>query len=238
MEESELLTQQLKHNLLLAQAKAESLFQHIEVQGLICSGRFESEVSQSIADLAHQLFGVEKHWHKRIVRAGKNTLFPYAENPPDVQIAPDDIVFVDLGPVFSTNEDALWEADFGRTFVLGEDPEKRRLQTDLETVFRLGQHYFQSQPGLTGQRLYQYVVEQSESLGWLYGGPHAGHLIGRFPHERIQGDHIQYYIHPENPLPMKRAGNDGLPLQWILEVHLLHPQRLYGGFFEQLILTL
>jgi len=26
---------------------------------------------------------MDRHWHKRIVRAGPNTLQPYAQNPPD-----------------------------------------------------------------------------------------------------------------------------------------------------------
>ena len=32
----------------------------------------------------------------------------------------DDILFLDLGPIF-----AEWEADFGRTYVLGDDPVKQ-----------------------------------------------------------------------------------------------------------------
>ena len=54
-------------------------------------------------------FGVSRHWHKRIVRAGPNTLEPYKQNPPDREITADDIVFLDFGPIFEE-----WEADFGR----------------------------------------------------------------------------------------------------------------------------
>jgi len=60
------------------------------------------------------MYGITTYWHKRIVRAGKNTFLPYADNPPDLFIGDDDILFVDLGPVFEQ-----WEADFGRTFVIG-----------------------------------------------------------------------------------------------------------------------
>jgi Xaa-Pro aminopeptidase len=76
-------------------------------------------VQHSIRELAAELLGVERHWHKRVVRAGPNTLEPYAENPPDRILADDDIVFLDVGPVFEQ-----WEADFGRTYVLGDDPVK------------------------------------------------------------------------------------------------------------------
>jgi hypothetical protein len=33
----------------------------------------------------------------RIVRAGRNTLAPYDENPPDLTVGEDDILFLDLG---------------------------------------------------------------------------------------------------------------------------------------------
>ena len=94
--------------------------------GVIAPGRTELEVQHDVRDLAAELLGVEKHWHKRIVRAGANTLDPYDENPPDRVIADDDIVFLDFGPVFEE-----WEADFGRTYVLGEDPVKHQLRDDL-----------------------------------------------------------------------------------------------------------
>ena len=45
-------------------------------------------------------------------------------------IGEDDILFLDLGPVF---ED--WEADFGRTFVIGSDPLKLKLRDDVATAF-------------------------------------------------------------------------------------------------------
>ena len=107
--------------LLDAQAKAAELFAEIETRALIAPGKGERAVSDEIRDLADKLFGVRRFWHKRIIRSGPNTLHPYRENPPDRVIEADDIVFADFGPLF---ED--WEADFGRTFVLGEDPVKHR----------------------------------------------------------------------------------------------------------------
>jgi methionine aminopeptidase len=44
----------------------------------------------------------------------------YHDEPPDQRIQADDVVYLDLGPVFNA-----WEADFGRTFVLGDDARKR-----------------------------------------------------------------------------------------------------------------
>ena len=74
-------------------------------------------MNADIYALAEKMYGISTYWHKRIVRAGRNTLLPYAENPPDLTIGEDDILFLDLGPVFEK-----WEADFGRTFVLGLIP--------------------------------------------------------------------------------------------------------------------
>jgi Xaa-Pro dipeptidase len=101
-----------------AQNKAEGLFQAVEARGLIRPGITEEALNAEIYALAKQMYGITTYWHKRIVRAGRNTLLPYAENPPDLVIGTDDILFLDLGPVF---ED--WEADFGRTFVIGDDPQ-------------------------------------------------------------------------------------------------------------------
>src|SRR5690348_3507816 len=76
--------------LLDAQAKAARLFAEIEARGLVAPGQGERAVSDSIRDLANDLFGTTRHWHKRIVRCGPNTLRPYRENPPDRVIGADD----------------------------------------------------------------------------------------------------------------------------------------------------
>ena len=93
-------------------------------------GPDEREVEHDIYALARDDFGVEKHWHKRIVHAGVNGLATARENPPVLTIANDDLVFVDLGPVFDE-----WEADVGRSYVVGNDPDKVRLVADLSAQF-------------------------------------------------------------------------------------------------------
>jgi hypothetical protein len=67
-----------------AQTKAESPFQEIEVRGLIRANVTESRINEDIYALAKEMYGTTTYWHKRIVRAGRNTLLPYAENPPDL----------------------------------------------------------------------------------------------------------------------------------------------------------
>jgi hypothetical protein len=63
----------------------------VEVRGLIAPGRGERAVSDLVRDLAHDLFGVGRFWHTRIVRAGPDTLLPYRHGPPDRLIDADGI---------------------------------------------------------------------------------------------------------------------------------------------------
>jgi len=98
--------QERRRALIAAERKALRLFDAIEAKGLLKAGQSEREVEQDIYQIALKQFGVEKHWHKRIVRSGPNTLMIAADNPPVRTIDRNDIVYVDLGPVF---ED--WEAE-------------------------------------------------------------------------------------------------------------------------------
>src|SRR5882757_9235735 len=124
-------------SLLDAQQKAQALFEEVETRKLIRPGVAETEINDSIYALAGSMYRISRYWHKRIVRAGRNTLAPYDENPPDLTVGEDDIVFLDLGPVFEE-----WEADFGRTYVVGNDPLKHKLRCDIEEAFASGKQYF------------------------------------------------------------------------------------------------
>jgi Xaa-Pro dipeptidase len=216
--------------LLDAQNKAAELFAEIERSGMIRAGVSEQKLSDEIRDLAAEMLGVSRHWHKRIVRTGPNTLQPYRKNPPDLVIADDDILFCDIGPIFDR-----WEADFGRTFVLGDDAGKHALRGDLPEVWAKGREYFESRRDVTGAELFARVVELSHEAGWDFGGPHAGHLVGEFPHEKIAGDAIESYIAPGSDHPMRRTDRTGQVCHWILEVHLIDPARGFGGFYEELL---
>ena len=216
--------------LLDAQNRAAQLFAEIERGAMIRPGVGEKALSDEIRDVAADMFGVERHWHKRIVRAGENTLQPYRENPPDRLIAEDDIVFCDLGPIFDQ-----WEADFGRTYVLGDDAGKHALCADLPRVWAKGREYFESHPDVTGAELFAHVVVLSREAGWEFGGTIAGHLVGEFPHETIAGEKIESYIAPGSERPMRRTDRTGRVCHWILEVHLIDPERRFGGFYEELL---
>jgi Xaa-Pro dipeptidase len=213
-----------------AQSKAEHLFREIEARGLIRAGVSESQVNADIFALAKELYGITTYWHKRIVRAGKNTLLPYAENPPDLMIGTDDILFLDLGPVFEE-----WEADFGRTFVIGSDPIKLKLKKDVEEAFAAGKRYFKENPSVTADELFAYAQSLATQSGWEWGGRIAGHLIGHFPHEKISDDKVTLYVHPDSNLLMRSLDEDGQKRHWILEIHFVDREREIGGFFEELL---
>src|SRR5262249_30802851 len=108
------MKQDVEQALLSAQSRAEQLFQLVVTEGLIRPGVLESELSAEIYALAAEKLGVRRHWHKRVVRAGPNSVLGYYSEPPDRAIAEDDCVYLDFGPVFGE-----WEADFGRTYAVG-----------------------------------------------------------------------------------------------------------------------
>lgn len=221
----------LEPHLIAAEEKAALLFETVETRGLIRPGCTEKEINDAIYALAFELFGIRKYWHKRIVRSGPNTLLPYRHNPENLTVQEDDIVFLDFGPVFEE-----WEADYGRTYVLGSDPVKHALNRDLECAFQAAvEFYRKADPLLTGSEFYHFICQWAAEKGWLYGGPHAGHLIGKFPHEKIVGDEITHYIHPENHQPMRALDALGGKRRWILEIHFITPDKKFGGFFEQLL---
>ena len=218
-------------NLIIAEKNAAILFKTIEERGLIIAGKTERQLNAEIFNLAFELFGIKKYWHKRIVRSGKNTLFPYAENPPDLKLLTDDIIFFDFGPVFEE-----WEADFGRTYVLGNNDLKLKLKRDVELAWREGKEYFETnKKHLTGAEFYAYTKLLATKFGWEYGNIHCGHLIGNFPHERIAGEERINYIHPENHTLMSDKDKKGNERFWIYEIHFIDKTFEIGGFFEQLI---
>lgn len=216
--------------LIAAEQQADRLFAAIEANGLIRPGRTETEVDRDIYTLAEQSFGVKQHWHKRIVRAGPNTVRVFAEDPPVHEIAQNDTVFLDLGPVFGE-----WEADVGRTYVMGDDPQKTRLCQDLPEVFHALKQYYDSHPNVTGAELYAYAQQCAEASEWLFGGAIAGHIVGEFPHARIPGDKDLYRISPANPEPLRAPDALGQTRFWILEVHLVDRTRSWGGFYERIL---
>ncbi len=202
----------------------------VEQSGIIAPGVFDKDASAQIRDLAAELFDVSKHWHKRIVRSGEHTLLPYRENPPDREMTDDDIVFADFGPIFQG-----WEADFGRTWVLGDDPVKLRLRDDLAAVFAEGRRFFEEHDDITGEELYAEIARMAAERGWGFGNEHCGHVVGEFPHEDFPGARPTSHLMVGSTEPMRRLDPSGRVAHWILEVHLVDRERRFGGFYEELL---
>lgn len=219
----------VSRSLLEAQNKAEALFADVVSSGLIRAGKLESELSDEIHRLARERYGVRRHWHKRIARAGPNTLLGYYEDSQDRRIEADDVVFLDFGPVFEP-----WEADFGRTYALGSDPAKHRLVSDIGAAFRRGKELYERTPDLTAGALYDFVAALATTSGWEFGAATAGHLIGHFPHERSP-DSKRFQVRSGNNQRLREPDGSGNPRHWILEIHFVDRARGFGGFFEELL---
>lgn len=215
--------------LMQAQRVAAGFFDRI-AQDLIRPGITESRLAHQIIELGRREFGLQTHWHKRIVRAGANTLAVYNENPPDRAIGEDDLVFIDLGPVFEA-----WEADFGRTYVLGSDPLKRRLCEDVVRAFADGVRYFQAHPDITGAELFAYLKTLAREYGWECGGIIAAHWVGEFPHKTWPDYPSAGIANEHHHLPMHGQDARGRQQHWILEIHFVDRVRQIGAFHEELL---
>lgn len=208
-----------------------ALFDAIERAGIVAPGRSERDLDADIYALAERDFGVKTHWHKRVVRAGANTICTFYDDPPVRTIQSDDIVYLDLGPVF-----AEWEADIGRSYALGNDPEKKRLVADLPRIFDIVKAHYEASSDITGAELYAFAQKAADNAGWLFGGTIAGHIVGEFPHaQRVPGDRDIHRIAPANPKRMRDPDANGNERHWILEIHLVDRARTFGGFYERLL---
>jgi Xaa-Pro aminopeptidase len=220
-----------KEKLLVAQYISIQFFKAIEANNLVSAGKSEEQLNAEVSDLALKSFGIEKHWHKKIVRSGKNTLAIYPDNPPNRIIDRDDILFIDLGPIVEG-----YEADIGRTYVLGNDPRKLKLKSDVEAAWYDIQEWYQQQATLKASELFQYAVEKAEEYGWEFGGEIAGHIVGKYPHEQPPDPRsIELEIHPDNHNDMFQRDANGDKRHWILELQFIDRKNEIGGYFEQLL---
>lgn len=220
-----------KQNLAIAEQKAKALFSSIEERGLIVAGKTEKELCDEIIQIAKNDFGIEKHWSKKIVRTGINTLQPFIANSPDLVIQKDDILFFDFHPVYND-----WEADLGRTYNLGKDPLKLKIVEDIEAAWKIANAWYFKQTKLTGAEFFNYVTELTKSYGYEFGNAIAGHIVGPYPHEQPDDPNdLCLDVHPDNHQDILQLDKFGNNRHWILELHFVDRKRQYGAFFEQLL---
>jgi Xaa-Pro aminopeptidase len=216
--------------LIIAEQQAKALFTAIEESGLIVPGKSEKQLIKDVIALAKTQFGITNFWHKNIVRAGINTLQPYSGNPPDLVIQEDDVVIIDFGPIFNG-----YEADLGRTYIMGNDPLKLKLKSDVEAAWHEASDWHARQYSLTGAQYFAYLNALAKKYGWEYGGEIGGHIVGPSPHEQLGPDDLGLDIHPDNHSDILQADKQGNQRHWILEIHFVDRVNNIGGFFEQLL---
>jgi len=220
-----------RQKLFLSEQKAKELFQTIEDRGLIIPGKSEKQFCNEIVQIASEDFGVENHWGKKIVRTGINTLQPYVSDPPDLVIQDGDILFFDFHPVFEG-----WEADLGRTYVLGNDPLKLKIKKDVEAAWHEGNAWYFKQTKLTGAEFFNYAEDLARRYGYEFGNAIAGHIIGNFPHEQPDDPNdLCLDVHPDNHTDILQSDKHGNKRHWILELHFVDRKNKIGAFFEQLL---
>ncbi len=114
------------------------------------------------------MFGVSRYWHKRIVRAGPNTLQPYRQNPPDRVIGEDDIAFCDFGPIFEG-----WE--YGGTIaghLVGEFPHEKIAGDETGSYIAPGSREPMRRLDRTGRRCHWILEIHLVDRGRQIGGFH------------------------------------------------------------------
>ncbi len=121
--------------------------------------------------------GFEQDWVEPYLRFGRNTLKKYAEPPdPGIVLAPDDVWFIDVGPLWRNHE-----CDYAESFAVGGDPERHRIVRDVRAIFdRTSRHWREA--CATGVELYRFAAAEAESLGWQLDPEMAGHRLGEYPH--------------------------------------------------------
>jgi len=162
---------------------------------------------------------MKRGWHHIIVRCGPNTTKDFmAQSEPGVVLQPDDIFFLDIGPVFGD-----YEGDGGDTFVFGSDPEHHKAKADAKSIWEeVRAEWFLT--GKTGRELYDFAGASAESRGWRLNLDLSGHRLSNYPHST-------YYDGPMAEIDFRPS-----PSLWVLEIAIIHPTRQFGAFYEDLLL--
>lgn len=188
-----------------------------EIAARVHPGMRESEAIK-IAQETLVRMGSKKFWHKCHVRFGSGTTKSFDDAYTDEILKPDDIYYVDIGPIW----DGI-EGDAGETFVNGKNPDYARLKADVRAVFDAVKRQWQTTE-MTGQALYEFANGEAERRGWVLAPSYVrGHRLAEFPHS----------FHSK--LTLGQVDFQPAPSRWMLEIHICDPALQYGGFFEDLL---
>jgi methionine aminopeptidase len=221
----------MKEKLLAAEKISQQLFEEIEKNNLIVPGKTERQLNEEVSKLAYEKFGIENHWHKKIIRTGKNTMAIYNDNPPDLTIQKDDILFIDYGIIADG-----WESDFAKTYVLGNDERKLKIKKDVEKAWHETQTWYKKQNHLKANEFFKYIVNKANEYGYTFGGVIAGHIVGKYPHEQpADPKSFDLDVHPDNHNDMFLLDANGNERNWILEMHFVDKKNNMAAYMEKLL---
>jgi Xaa-Pro aminopeptidase len=180
-------------------------------------GMVEADV-RGLLDQALAAEGLERLWHASQVRLGPNTILPFGAEGRAHVLRGDDIFFLDIGPVFLGHE-----SDMAETFCLGDPPAFGKARDDSKAVFEEVSSWWRARAP-TGRELYGYAADRAAARGWLLQLEHCnGHRISKFPHSVIHKGVLGEF----DAVPS--------PGRWILEIHLLSPDKSFGAFYEDVL---
>lgn len=171
-----------------------------------------------IAQEVLEAMGMERLWHRNVVRFGPGTLETFfGDFQPDYVLKADDIFYVDLGAVWDGHE-----GDAGDTFTVGDDPEMAACAEAARTLWHEVAGRWRNE-GLSGAKLYDFAVKRAEALGWRLNWEVKGHRVSDFPHAIYKAGALGDFDAP----PATSL--------WILEIQIAHPTRPIGAFYEDLL---
>ena len=190
----------------------------MDIASRVKVGMVEEDAREMARDVLSTM-DMRKGWHHIIVRFGPNTTKDFME-PSDkgVVLGADDIFFVDIGPVHGDQE-----GDAGDTFVFGADPDHHRAKVDVKAIWDdVRDTWFRE--GLSGRALYDHAEKKAGEKGWRLNRDLSGHRLSEFPHS----------VHYDGA--MAAVDFRPSPLLWVLEIAIIHPERRFGAFYEDLLL--
>lgn len=188
-------------------------------------GMTEREASR-LADETLREMGSPRSWHRSIIRFGEQTVLTYGKKGDmDRRLEPGETFFVDLGPnwILPGKGDVEYEGDVGDTFVAGPPTsEQAALREALRRLHAEASSFWAAERP-TGKEIYDWLVPRAEATGFELLVEADGHRLGDFPHSRFSKKGLtELSFTPASHL-------------WVLEVHLVHPSRRFGGFYEDIL---
>lgn len=133
--------------------------------------------------LAETMFGIgTSEWeHEKIVRSRLNTLQHFQAPLTNRFIEEDNFVYIGLGLIFERSD-----ADFGRTYWLGSDTKKLRVNHDLKPVWQGINARFREREAHNHRARPSEIATQEEAKeSDIWACEHAGRLIGEFARKPI-----------------------------------------------------